>query len=582
MIQIEELHFKYIGRKAEALQGINLHILPGETVLLLGPSGSGKSSLALTLNGLIPHIVGGRMSGGVRVAGLDCDETAVSALTQQVGIVFQDPEAQFVTMTVEDEITFGLENLRVPPAEMDARIDEALAQVELSNFRRRRVDTLSGGEKQRLALAALLAMRPKILVFDEPTANLDPVGTRQLFEAIARLKETGKYTILVIEHKLDDLMHLIDRVVVLTADGALFAEGKPQTIFDKHAEALLAQGIWMPQTAILAHQIRQKGVKLHPFPLTITAAESALRSVAQSFSRNGQTPLAAQPYSEQMAVVVRDLSFRYGNTALLSPIGHSQARGQALNNINLRVPKGDFLAIVGANGAGKTTLAQHLIDVLEPPVGSIFLDGDDVTTISSRKLIRRVGYVFQNPEHQFITNSVAHEVGFGLRLMGKSEAEIESRTTSLLTQFGLIKLAKANPFTLSHGEKRRLSVATMLAVGQEILILDEPTFGQDQRNATALMQILKELHAAGRTVIIITHDMTLVAEYAQHVAVMAAGNLLFHGETAVAFAQPQLLKKARLTLPPLAELSQQLATSTPALGNLYTVRQFLDRVTEAN
>lgn len=567
MIAIEKLHFKYIGRKAATLTEIDVHIPAGETVLLLGPSGSGKSSLALSLNGLIPHIIGGQMQGRVCVAGLDSQQATVSELTQQVGIVFQDPEAQFVTMTVEDEIAFGLENLCVPPEEMDARIQESLAQVALDAYRRRRVDALSGGEKQRLALAALLAMRPRVLVFDEPTANLDPVGTRQVFETITRLKELGQYTILIIEHKLDDLLHLIDRVIVLTKQGELFADGPPHTIFSEQADSLLDQGVWMPQTALLAYQLRSSGLDLKPFPLTLAHAEQALHTVVTSFSHNGHQPVLAQSGSQDaLAVEVRDLSFGYGETAVLK-------------EINLRVPKGDFLAIVGANGAGKTTLAKHLIDILQPPIGCVFLNGDDLTTISTRDLIRRVGYVFQNPEHQFITNSVAHEVEFGLRLLGLPEDEIETRTMALLTQFGLEKLAKANPFTLSHGEKRRLSVASMLAVGQEILILDEPTFGQDQRNAAALMQLLQELHATGHTVIIITHNMTLVAEYAQHTAVMAAGELLFHGPTTTAFAQPDLLAQARLTLPPLAELARRLALHKPDWTGLHTTTQFLEALT---
>lgn len=567
MIIIEKFHFKYVGRKAETLSGIDIQIMAGETILLLGPSGSGKSSLALALNGLIPHIVGGTMQGWVYIAGLDSQETTVSQLAQHVGIVFQDPEAQFVTMTVEDEIAFGLENLCVPPEEMDARIDDALVQVTLSAYRRRRVDALSGGEKQRLAMATLLAMGPQVLIFDEPTANLDPIGTRQVFETIAQLKQTGKYTILIIEHKLDDLMHLIDRVIVLTAQGELFADGPPHTVFSEQADSLVAQGVWMPQTALLAHQLRLSGLELDPFPLTLPEAEQAFQAVGTSFSHNGHQPPTAQSSNQQaLAVEVRDLSFEYAET-------------KVLKKINLHVPKGDFLAIVGSNGAGKTTLAKHLIDVLKPPPDRIFLNGDDLTTISTRDLIRRVGYVFQNPEHQFITNSVAHEIGFGLRLMGLPEAEIETRTMTFLTQFGLEKLAKANPFTLSHGEKRRLSVATMLAVGQEILILDEPTFGQDQRNATALMQLFQELHATGHTVIIITHDMTLVAEYAQHVAVMAAGELLFHGPTAAVFAQPDLLTQARLTLPPLAELSERLTLHKPEWAGLHTTGQFLEALT---
>lgn len=471
MVQINDLHFQYIGRKTETLTGVDLQIAPGETALLLGPSGSGKSTLALCLKGLIPHIIGGQQEGQVSVAGRVTDQTSVSELAQQVGIVFQDPEAQFVTMTVEEEIAFGLENLCVPPQEMDGRIQDALEQVDLAQYRQRRVDALSGGEKQRLALAAMLAMGPDILIFDEPTANLDPVGTRQVFDTIARFKKTGRYTTLIIEHKLDDLMHLIDRVIVLTAQGKILADGTPHQIFNEQAETLLEHGIWMPQTVILAQQLRSRGLKLEPFPLTLSAAEQALRHAIFSSTPRREPP-DIEPVDDPRppAIEVFDLSFTYTETAVLK-------------KIKLRIPQGDFLAIVGANGAGKTTLAQHLVDILHPPDNTVFLAGDDVTHISSRDLIRRVGYVFQNPEHQFITNSVAHEIGFGLRLTGEAEDKIKSHVTQLLTQFGLANLAKANPFTLSHGEKRRLSVATMLAVGQETLILDEPTFGQDQRNA---------------------------------------------------------------------------------------------------
>jgi energy-coupling factor transport system ATP-binding protein len=578
MIKVKDLHFKYVGRKAEALQGVNLHIRQGETVLLLGPTGSGKSTLALCLNGLIPQVMGGRMNGRVCIAGLDTWETPISELTQQVGIVFQDPESQFVTMTVEDEIAFGLENLRVPPEEMDGYIREALARVGMTRYRRRRVDALSNGEKQRLALATLLAMRPRILVFDEPTANLDPVGTREVFETINQLKRTGRYTIILVEHKLDELMHLVDWVVALTHNGNILTDGPPQAVFRDQAEALLEHGIWMPQTALLAHRLRGRGMRLEPFPITLEQAEQALLQVTrgkntQYATRNPKHATRNPALSEAEgtphetndpppAIQVRNLSFSYDGPVVL-------------DDINLRVPQGDFLAIVGANGAGKTTLAQHLIDVLHPPRGSVLLEGSDVTRIPARDLIRRVGYVFQNPEHQFITESVKHELSFGLRLMGLPEAEIETRVGALLEQFGLSHLARANPFTLSQGEKRRLSVATMLAVGQETLILDEPTFGQDQRNAEALMQMLSELHAAGRTVIIITHDMTLVAEYTQHVAVMIEGQLRFHGLTAEVFARPELLAQARLTLPPLAELSRRLAAHHPTWGGLLTVDQFL-------
>ncbi len=562
-IEIQDLRVRYAGRKAPALDGVDLALNEGETVLLLGASGSGKSTLALTLNGLIPHSLGCEMDGSVRVAGMDTRQTEVAGLSQRVGIVFQDPEAQFVTLKVEDEVVFGLENLCVPPGDMDGRVDRALARVGMAGHRHRRVDALSGGEKQRVALASLLAMEPRVLVFDEPTANLDPVGTREVFALISSLKERGEHTVVLIEHKLDDLMHLIDRVVALGEAGEVLADGPPRAVFRDHADALRSPGVWMPQTALLAHRMGGRGLPLDPFPVTPDEAERALRRqpipkiVGAKRRRTPEGPPGTS-VNGAPAIEVRDLSYAYGDD-------------RVLDSVSLTVPRGDFLAVVGANGAGKTTLALHLAGVLRPPRDAVFVEGRDVSRTPARDLSRRVGYVFQNPEHQFVTDSVADEVGYGLRAMGLPEAEVAERTAAMLERFGLSRYAKANPFTLSHGEKRRLSVATMLAAGQQTLILDEPTFGQDQKNAGEMMALLRELNAGGRTIVVITHDMTLVAEHARHAAVMSGGGLLFCGPTRELFARPDVLSRARLEPPPLARLAARLSRHDPAWAGLLTL-----------
>ncbi|MCL0073685.1 energy-coupling factor ABC transporter ATP-binding protein [Dehalococcoidia bacterium] len=563
IITIEDLHFKYTGRKGAALAGVSVEISAGETVLLLGPSGSGKSTLALSLNGLIPQKISGRMGGCVYVSGMATNETHISALTQEVGILFQDPEAQFVTMTVEDEIIFGLENLCTPREEMDNLVTEALNQAGMLHCRYRQLDELSGGEKQRIAIACLLAMQPKILIFDEPTANLDPIGTRQVFETIARLKQTGKFTIIIIEHKLDELMDLIDRVLVLATDGTVLVDGSPEVVFNDRAADLLQHGVWMPQTVCLAHQIKSSGIEITSFPLTIAQAEQTLTEVLPHMNKNSLHSCGAACARKPNVIEVQNLSFKYDKKIVL-------------RDVSLNISSGDFVALVGPNGAGKTTLAQILVGILRPQQGIVLLNNKDINRISHQELIKQVGFVFQNPEHQIITDSVEHEVRYGLQVMGLAEKEIKTRTDRLLTKFGLKRLAKANPFTLSHGEKRRLSVATMLAVGQEVLILDEPTFGQDQRNAASLMQMLKDLHREGCTVIMVTHDMGLVAEYAQHVAVIVEGQISFYGTVKEAFAQPELLAEANLTLPPLAELSCCLTRGNANWPGFFTVNQFLE------
>jgi energy-coupling factor transporter ATP-binding protein EcfA2 len=548
LIEINGLTVKYPGRKLPVLQDVNLHLRQGETVLLLGASGCGKSTLALTLNGLIPHESGSILNGRVCVDGQDTQRTTVANLAQKVGIVFQDPDAQFATLTVEDEIVFGLENLCLPPSEMDKRVVRALAQVGLPHHRERRVDQLSGGEKQRIALASLLAMEPSVLVFDEPTANLDPVGTRDVFALIRQCKEQGAHTIVLIEHKLDDLMDLVDRVVVLGTGGSILADGTPRAVFRDAIDILQQYGVWIPQVALLAQRLRDQGMALTKFPITPGEAEDVLREAGVG---GKHIVMATKPESErkteQLAIEVKNLTFRAGRRTIL-------------DQVSLNVPQGDFLAVVGANGAGKTTLVQHLVDIVHPAVGTVRLHGKDVSRMAAKDLVRQVGYVFQNPEHQFITDSVAEEVGYGLRVMGLAKDKIITRTETLLDRFGLTRFGPANPFTLSHGEKRRLSVATMLAVGQQILILDEPTFGQDQRNAEALLDLLCTLHAEGSTIMMVTHDMSLVARYAHHVAVMNDGRIIYHGTPAELFVQPDLLAQAHLTMPPLTALADRLGS----------------------
>lgn len=559
LIEIEGVSVRYIGRKDPALEHLTLRFNAGETVLLLGASGCGKSTLALTLNGLIPHSVGAAMSGRIVVDGLDTQQAAVAELAQKVGIVFQDPEAQFVTLKVEDEVVFGLENLCRPPETMRAAVDAALAAVGMPDAHAREVFKLSGGEKQRIALAALLAMAPQVLVFDEPTANLDPAGTRDVFALIAELKARRTHTIILIEHKLDELMHLIDRVVVLDRGGQVIADGSPREVFDCCGAALQTAGVWMPYVCRLAHALRDRGMTLDRFPVTLDEAAEVLGPWSlvtghSSFVIRASPPAdgKGQMTNDKMAIEVRHLSCARGGRVVL-------------DDVSLRVAQGEFLAIVGANGAGKTTLAQHLMGILPAPRQTVFIEGQDVRDIPSPQLIERAGYVFQNPEHQFVTDSVFDEVAYGLRVKGLSAREVEARTNAMLERFGLRRLAKANPFTLSHGQKRRLSVATMLAMGQRTLILDEPTFGQDQRNADALMHMLRELHAEGRTVIIITHDMALVAEYAERVAVMSAGRILFDGDARELFARPELLRQARLTPPPIAQLAERVPALRDAL-----------------
>jgi energy-coupling factor transport system ATP-binding protein len=543
----------------------------GGSLLVLGPSGCGKSTLGLCLNGAIPHFVEGALQGHVRVGGQDTRAATMAEMAQRVGVVFQDPESQFCMLTLEDEVAFGLENLAVPRVEMDARIDEALDWVGLRSRRAERIDVLSGGQKQRLALACVLVQRPEVLVFDEPTAQLDPAGAAEVIGLLAALRRHGQHTLIVIEHRLDDLMPLVDDVLVLNQAGEVLTQGSPRQVLRDRGDWLASAGVWVPQVSELATNLATVGIPLEPFPLTVDDAVAALRPhivrlSAESLHAPGtdrtDVSTAGVPFLE-----ADHLSFTY-----------SHVQQAALDDVSLTLHSGEFTAVVGANGAGKSTLARQLVRILTPPPGRVRLQGADLARLSANHIARTVGYVFQYPEHQFVGRSVLDDVAFGLRRAGLPEDEALSRAQAMLGDFGLGALALAHPYSLSHGEQRRLSVASMLVLGQQGLLLDEPTFGQDRRNAHLLLDKLQVLAGQGRAIVAITHDMRLVAEQAQRVVSMAAGRIVFDGTPRQLFADSQLLSRTGLRPPPIAELGQRLGLARPLLCLADVVESFAARV----
>lgn len=551
------------------LGGVDLELRRGEVTLLLGPSGAGKSSLALTLNGLIPHQMDGEIRGEAWVEGRSTQEATVPWLTSRVGMVFQDPDAQIATLTVEDEVAFGMENLMLPPEQMPQRIEGALRQVGMEGMGLRSTEALSGGQKQRLALASTLAMGVSVLVFDEPTANLDPAGTSEFFALLAGLKEEGA-TVFIIEHKLDELIEQVDSVVVLDYDGKVAASGHAREVMQKEAALLDRLGVWVPQVVELAGSLAKCGISLDPYPLTVEEAAVALdRSLPsgrvfadRQASRVSGNALAEGP----PAVEVTGLSYSY-------PEGEIALRG-----VDLTVERGDFFALVGPNGSGKTTLARHLIGLVRPQRGEVRLFGDDVGRLSGRDMQHRAGYVFQNPEHQFVTLKVYDELAYSLRARKMPEEEVARSVELLLLEFGLEPHRDANPFSLSQGQKRRLSVATMLALDPQLLILDEPTFGQDRLNTARIMEHLGRLNSRGVTVIVITHDMKLVAECASTVGVMLEGRIEFKGAVGELFSNPALLREARLAVPPVLKVSRLLGERRPGFPLLTTVGGFMEEI----
>ena len=546
LLRVRELSLTHADAAHPSPRDVTFDIVPGEVVLLLGPSGSGKSTLTLALNGLIPHALSASMVGTVEAGGIDTATAQTATLSTHVAMVFQDPDAQIVTGTVYDEVAFGPENLLLPLDVVQDRVEQALRRVGLWERRDENPDHLSGGGRQRLAIACALAMGSPLIVLDEPTANLDPQGIDDVYAALADVVAAGDRAILLVEHNLDAAMDFVTRTIVLDREGRVAFDGPAADIIRNHADELVRMGVWLPAATLAALRLRAQGMTLEPLPLTPG-------ELAEAFARDGGAGRPAPSADEETRPSSHEGETTHSGTAIIRARGLTvrRRRTEILHGVDLDLEAGSLTAIVGANGAGKTTLIQALAGVVPPPRGQVSIDGIDPGTASPRDLAERIGFVFQNPEHQFIAHTVFDELAHGLRLRHVPEAEITTRVDEMLARFGLEHKAGVHPFLLSGGEKRRLSVGTALITRPRVLALDEPTFGQDRARAAELLDLLQNLRAEGTTIVIVTHDLQLVAEHTTHVVILADGRVRASGRTAALFRDAQVFADAGLRLPAL-------------------------------
>nr|WP_290666682.1 ATP-binding cassette domain-containing protein [Ardenticatena sp.] len=530
IILLDRVTYAYPLAETPTLVDVSLHILPGEFVLVIGESGSGKSTLLRLLNGLVPHFHGGTFGGRVLVAGRDTRTHTPRMLSDVVGFVFQDPESQFVLERVEDELVFGLEQAGVPPDEIARRLDETLDWLDIAHLRHRRVAHLSGGEKQRVAIASVLMQRPSVLVLDEPTSQLDPRAAQDVLHVLVRLNNDLGMTVVLAEHRIERVAAIADRVLWVRGAGKPLLDGAPRDV--------LAQSDLAPPITRLG-----RALGWSPVPLSVEEARAEVATL------HLPPPTVAPSPAGDVVVEVEQVSFAYPRRA-------------ALHDVSFRLHAGEFVSLLGHNGSGKSTLLRLLVGLLHPDTGDVRIEGVSTRERAVHEVCRHVAYLPQNPNALLFAESVLDEVLTTLRNHNLPPAQAPIAPLQLLDRLGLMDVADAYPRDLSVGQRERVALAAVLATSPPIILLDEPTRGLDRLQKQALVRMLREWQAEGAAILFVSHDVEVIAEAADRVLILDAGRLVADGP-------------ARATLAQHADFAPQLAQ---ALGVVATVEE----VVEAN
>lgn len=543
-IEFKDVTFTYWQADTPALQDISVQIPAGQFVVLTGPTGAGKSTFLQMLNGLIPNLIPGNLQGDVLVNGVNTRQVPVSELSKQVGLVFEDPDTQIVSLTVEDDVAFGPSNLGMSSDEIRVAIHEALIKTRLVGFENRNPFNLSGGEKQSLAMAGILAMRPGILALDEPTSMLDPVGRTRIISILKTLAAETNTTILVVEQNPELILEMADRILLFDG-GRIIKDGTPREVFCD-VETLQRVGAKLPPVIEVFWELARLGGWQADFPITVEEAVTILQTkFIPGWMPDASIRVTPPSKDVPLAVEVRDTEHDYGDGVF------------ALKKINVNFHRGETTAIIGQNGSGKSTLAFHLVGIYNPtnPEGKVIVDGLDVRTTPLQVLIRHANYVFQNPDDQIFQESVADEIEYGLKNLGIPVEERKRRLDWAVDCFNLKDYIDQPPKSLSRGLRTKTAIAAILSMQPSILVVDEPTTGLDRRESLEIMQVLKDLTGNGSTVIFITHEMDLVAQFARRAVVMHAGRVLMDAPTAEVFSEAAILQQASLSLPDIHRLA---------------------------
>jgi len=568
VVTLSDVWWKYEGSADWVLRGVDLEVDKGEFLTIMGPTGAGKTTLSMCLNGLIPNSVQGEMKGNVTIDGMNTHEHRPAEISSRMGLIFQDPESQFVGMSLEDDIAFGLINLGLANDEISRRIKTAISTVGLEEYLNKSPDELSGGQKQRAAIASVLAMSPQVICLDEPDSMLDPVGKREIFSILNQLKNTTDVTIILISHLSEEIAKYSDRILLLV-DGRVQKQGNPEAFFSD-VEYLKQNSVIPPQITEICSEL-----KCGDRGKTPVTPEVGFPQLLEHLRRARVTPQAIEQTSDgpvstiDPVIVVDKLSHVY------------QDGTQAVRGVDLIIREGEFTAIVGQNGSGKTTLCKHFNGLLTPSKGTVLVKGHDTQHTSISLLATMVGYAFQNPDHQICKFTVKEEVELGPRQLGLAENEIAKRRDRWLKFFDLDSLSNENPFFLSKAQRRNLAVASVLAMEPSILVVDEPTSGMDREQAYDALKVLEQLNKLGTTVVIVTHEIWLVAEFAKRIILMSKGEIIADGNVKQILSQPELLQRGSIEDTQVGALCQYLRLHRIQI-NSYTVKDFVSQVSEVS
>ena len=547
VIEFNNFSFQYRAQAKPTLKNINLTIYEGEKVLIVGPSGSGKSTLSNAINGLVPFKYEGEVTGSLKINGKETKDLSISELSNMVGTVLQDPDGQFIGLTVGEDIAFKIENDCVPLNEMKQKVHEVASLVNIEDHLNSSPHRLSGGQKQRVSLGGVMVAESNILLFDEPLASLDPATGNMAIELIDKIKNTSDKTVIIIEHRLEEVLHSsVDRIIVVS-NGEIVSDSTPNELLSSNI--LKENGIREP---LYVTALKYAGCTidedLNPQDINKINIERVSENIQRWFN---STEIKEKETSDDNILEVKNLTFKYNSSK------------EILSDVSFSIKRGEMVSILGRNGAGKSTISKLICGFYKPESGSILFEGKDLKDSSIKERAEKIGMVMQNPNQMICKTMIFDEVAFGLRIRNFSEEEIKERVFETLKICGLYEFRNWPLSALSFGQKKRVTIASILALNPEVIILDEPTAGQDFKHYTEIMEFLKELNKKGVTIIMITHDMHLMLEYTDRAIVLSKGKKIKEDTTADILTDEHVIIEANLRETSLYTLALKCGINDP-------------------